>query len=130
MKKRIIIISFMLFTTIGISFGFAEGNLPGITSTDKYENGCISCHNGNDSKLNVIMKDIASHPPIDSMITNVPGDCSMCHSGNALSVVVHKSHYLNPTDNDFVEDYGNCLNCHSLDLTSWSMTVKSGIKNW
>ena len=133
MKIRIIMIAFVLLLVAGVYSGFADGNLPGITSDDNYPNGCVSCHaahDGNDYRLNVGMKEMSSHPTIDSMITNVPGDCAMCHSGDALSKVVHKVHYSNPSENHYVEYYGECLNCHTFDSSSGSMTVKSGKKNW
>lgn len=133
MKIRIMVIAFVLLMAVGVYSGFADGNLPGITSDDNYPNGCVSCHSahdGNDYRLNVGMKEMSSHPTIDSMITNVPGDCAMCHSGDALSKVVHKVHYSNPSENHYVEYYGECLNCHTFDSSSGSMTVKSGKKNW
>ena len=74
---------------------------------------------------------MASHPSIDSMMTNLPGDCAMCHANEALSEVVHKVHFGSPAENNYIEYYqGECLNCHTLDLDSGSMTVKSGTKNW
>lgn len=125
MKNRIIVITFMLLLVVGVYSGFTEGDFP---------NGCVSCHavnGGNDSRMNVgIKENMPSHVPIDSMITNVPGDCAMCHSGDDLGKVVHKVHYSNPFENHFVEDYGDCLSCHALDAGTGVMTVKSGKKNW
>ena len=112
--------------------------LPGINADDQHANGCVDCHNvdgDNDYRLNVSLKKISGHPPIDAMVKTLPNDCMMCHKAGAyagpLSTITHKSHYANPTENEFISNYqGQCLECHSLNLTTGMMTVKSGSKNW
>ena len=112
--------------------------LPGVNAEDQHANGCVDCHtvNGdNDYRLNVSLKEVDGHPPIDMMVKTVPTDCMTCHKAGAyagaLSTITHKSHFANPGENHFISYYqGQCLECHSLNLTTGAMTVKSGPKNW
>ena len=128
----------LLGTVFTVSAEDSVIKLSGITTTDEHPNGCVDCHkvSGNDDfRLNVSLKEVAGHPPIDAMVKTLPNDCMTCHKAGAyagaLSTITHKSHYANPGENNFIAYYqGQCLECHSLNLTSGAMSVKSGPKNW
>ncbi len=112
--------------------------LPGVNTSDQHGKGCVDCHilsGNNDYRLNVSLKGVDGHPPIDTMVKTVPNDCKTCHKAGAyagaLAIVIHKSHYANPAENSFIANYqGQCLECHSLNPETGVMAVKSGAKNW
>ena len=113
--------------------------LPGVTVDDDHPNGCVDCHvkvdEERDHRLNVGVKQFEKHPPIDKMVKKVPGDCMKCHKesskAGAMSDVLHKAHFSKGKENHFVSHYnGECLNCHSIDLATGVMGVKSGLSNW
>ena len=114
-------------------------SLPGITVNDEYPKGCVDCHTkvgaNNEDLLNVEVKKVAKHPPIDKIVKIVPDDCMKCHKAGskagALSGVAHKVHFSKGKDSVFVTHYGGlCLNCHSIDLGTGVISVKSGPANW
>ena len=113
--------------------------LPGVTVEDAHPNGCVSCHavagDGADHRLNVGMKELSGHPPIDAIVKTLPQDCGMCHRPNVpageLSQVLHLSHYQTPAENIFVTIYkGQCLECHTVNTATGAMGIKQGPKNW
>lgn len=113
--------------------------LPGITAKDENPNGCVDCHKsqgeGKDYRVTAELAKIKGHPKVEKIVKTVPKDCAMCHKEGgkvaALNLVMHKVHYQKPADNTFVKVYkGACLNCHSLDMNTGAMSVKSGPKNW
>ena len=112
--------------------------LSGITTTDEHPNGCVDCHTqsgDNDYRLSTELKNLSGHPDVTKIVKTVPKDCAMCHKPNSsagpLNLQVHKIHFQNPGENHFIEYYqGECLACHSLDLSTGEMSVKSGPKNW
>lgn len=133
------------FITIGVFailfsvvFNLSADGLQGINAADTNPNGCVSCHkqnNGADYRLNTMMGDMDDHPSITKMVNNVPQDCMMCHGkdsyGGELSAVVHEAHFEDPDENHFISYYGgDCLNCHSMNVRTGTVTVKSGPKNW
>jgi hypothetical protein len=113
--------------------------LPGILTADRYPNGCVDCHaNEGDkvpAKLNVMLSKLPKHPKVDAIIKVAPTDCGMCHKEGAkmgsLFSVVHKAHFAKKADSQFIKLYdGACLNCHTMDLATGLVSVKSGPKNW
>jgi hypothetical protein len=116
----------------------SAAELPGLTAADKLPKGCVDCHSnqgeGKDYRLNVSLKQVKGHPDIASIVKTVPTDCAMCHkegTPKALSTALHKSHYEKLAESSFVKFYsGECLNCHTLNTTTFQMKVKSGPKNW
>jgi hypothetical protein len=115
------------------------GKLPGLVSADPFPKGCVDCHklqaDGKDYRLNVGLKQVAKHPDITSIVKNVPTDCTMCHKAGAtaglISSAVHKAHYEAKGDGAFVKAYGGeCLNCHTVNPTTFEVKVKSAPKNW
>ena len=138
----VIVMLAALFTfTLAGSILVAEdiAALPGITVDDDHPNGCVDCHvkvnDERDYRLNVGLKQIAKHPPIDKMVKKVPDDCMKCHKegskAGAMSDVLHKSHFSKGKESHFVSNYsGECLHCHSIDLGTGVMGVKSGPSNW
>ncbi len=113
--------------------------LPGVVSPDPFTKGCVDCHKpqtgGTDYRLNVSLKQVPKHPDVASLVRNVPTDCAICHkagtAAKALGVVVHKSHYEARGESAFVKTYGGeCLSCHTLNATTFAMTVKVAPKNW
>jgi hypothetical protein len=112
--------------------------LPGITSKDAYPNGCVDCHidqGGKDSRVIAELAKISGHPKVDKIVKTVPKDCLLCHKAGpkppVFSQAMHKVHFQDPSTNAFVTQYkGTCLNCHSLDLATGVMGVKSGPRNW
>jgi hypothetical protein len=121
------------------------GKLPGLVSTDPFPKGCVDCHKmqpdgKSDYRLSTALKalDIGGgkkHPDITAVVKEVPTGCTMCHkAGTAAGLIstrVHEAHYKAKADSVFVKAYGGeCLNCHTLDQTTFEMKVKSGAKNW
>jgi len=110
--------------------------LPGINAEDQHPQGCVDCHresDSRDSRLNVSLRKVAGHPPIDTIVNTVPDDCNMCHGSYAspLNTITHTAHYANTEENHFVSSYkGQCLECHSIDTSTGKTGVKSGPKNW
>jgi cytochrome c551/c552 len=109
-------------------------SLSGITTKDPRPNGCVDCHKG-DTSIPAVVNKIENHPPVDKIAKTVPNDCFMCHKedtkAGVLDVATHKQHFSNPEKNEFVTKYkGDCLNCHSLDMNTFKMGVKSGPANW
>jgi hypothetical protein len=113
--------------------------LPGVTVDDDRPNGCVDCHvkvdDERDYRLNVEVAHVEKHPPVDKIVKTVPDDCMKCHKegskAGAMSEVSHKSHFTKGKDNHFVSHYsGECLHCHSIDLGTGVIGVKSGPSNW
>ncbi len=113
--------------------------LAGITVKDQRPNGCVDCHrkvdDEKDYRLPVGLSKIKNHPPIEKVVKTVPNDCMLCHKENTkagpLNLITHKDHYQQPEKNNFVSVYkGDCLNCHSLDMTTFKMGIKSAPANW
>ncbi len=141
-RKILVMVFFViLFVTVSAVFVAAEGGvafLPGITDADNTPNGCVDCHSnkgdGQDYRLNLSLVE-DGHVKIDAMVKTLPNDCMLCHKdgskAQALSTRVHEAHYGEEDESHFISYYqGSCLQCHSLDTTTWAMTVKSGPKNW
>jgi hypothetical protein len=140
MRNNTWIVFFLLamFLTVGF-VGFAESPfLPGVTVADDHPKGCVDCHKneggGRDYRLNTSLA-ADGHVDITAIVKNVPQDCGMCHregvAAGPLTQQTHKSHYQNPAENVFVNNYqGACLNCHKLDVATGAMSIKSGPKNW
>lgn len=97
--------------------------------------GCVGCHDGDmAATLGVLLEDLG-HMSVDDDIEEVPGDCLECHSeeGGAwmMSELSHMLHFQDPTNNAFVIDQGgSCLSCHTMDVETGAVAVKSGQKNW
>jgi len=113
--------------------------LPGITTKDEHPSGCVDCHisqgEGKDYRVPAELAKITGHPKIDKIVKTVPKDCLICHKNGpkppVFSQAMHKVHFRNPKGNAFIAVYkGACLNCHSLDIDTGVMSVKSGPKNW
>ena len=113
--------------------------LPGVAAKDPFPNGCVDCHkdqgDGKDFTVIAELAKINGHPKIDKIVKVVPKDCLICHKGGpkppAFNMAMHKVHFEKPAENRFVTEYkGACLNCHSLNLDTGEMSVKSGPKNW
>ena len=114
-------------------------SLSGLTVKDEHPNGCVDCHvkvsADKDNRLNAELKNVEKHPPVDKIVKKAPDGCLLCHKegskAGALNIIVHKDHFSNTKENDFVTNYnGDCLNCHSLDTNTWQMGMKSGPANW
>jgi hypothetical protein len=111
--------------------------LPGLTTTDEWPNGCVSCHKAGsdgDTRLTVLLA-AKKHPNIAAMVRTVPDGCMVCHKegGQAgpLNKQTHRIHYANPGSNKFITvDHGSCLACHTLDVKTGIIKLKSGPKNW
>jgi nitrate reductase cytochrome c-type subunit len=85
--------------------------------------------------LTLEMEQLAKHPKVDKVVKVVPNDCLKCHKegtkSGSLSDLTHKNHFGNPAENYFVTTYkGDCLNCHTLDMNTFKMGIKSGPANW
>jgi hypothetical protein len=108
--------------------------LAGITTKDQRPNGCVDCHKG-DTSIPAVVNKIENHPPVDKISKTVPTDCFMCHKedtkAGVLNIATHKQHFSNPEKNEFITKYkGDCLNCHSLDMNTFKIGIKSGPANW
>jgi hypothetical protein len=138
-----LVLGFALFGgTIVLSAQATGGEtsfLPGITVKDPYPNGCVDCHidqgGGKDSRVMAELAKINAHPKVDKIVKTVPKDCLICHKAGpkppVFSQAMHLVHFQKPSENAFVTAYkGACLNCHTLDLSTGVMSVKSGPKNW
>lgn len=136
-------IAFIVFLLVAGSAGAAESPppafLPGLLQTDTTPNGCISCHQkvgDKDFTIPAELRNIKGHPDISKSIKTVPDDCRACHRDGAklpsIAKVVHLQHFgPDATKNAFVQRYaGSCLNCHKLDLSTGTMSIKSGKANW
>lgn len=113
--------------------------LAGITADDQHPNGCVDCHvkvsDEKDYRMPAELKNIEKHPPVEKLVKVVPNDCLKCHKegakAGAFNQVIHEVHFSNPKENHFVSNYkGDCLNCHTLDMNTYKMSVKSGPANW
>ncbi|MGA2642185.1 MAG: hypothetical protein ABSG21_14930 [Spirochaetia bacterium] len=113
--------------------------LPGVAAKDPFPNGCVDCHkdqgDGKDFTVIAELAKISGHPKIDKIAKVVPKDCLICHKGGpkppVFNQAMHRVHFQKPAENRFITEYkGACLNCHSLDLTTGEMSMKSGPKNW
>jgi len=113
--------------------------LAGITVDDQHPNGCVDCHvkvnDEKDYRIPAELKHVEKHPPIEKIVKIVPNDCLKCHKEGtkpgAFNQVIHKVHFSNPKENHFVAHYnGDCLNCHTLNMNTYKMSVKSGPANW
>jgi len=137
-RSRIFVVVAVFIAVVALSLAADGIQLPGVNAEDAHPNGCVDCHSqgaDSDSRLNVSLKELSGHPPIDAMVKTVPDDCMTCHKAGAyagaLSTITHKSHYANPDENYFVTGYGGlCLECHSVNLTTGMVSVKNGPKNW
>ncbi len=137
--RRITILSGMIlvFSAIFIItsvWGADVPQLAGITTKDQRPNGCVDCHKG-DISIPAVTNKIENHPPVDKITKTVPDDCFMCHKEDTkvgvLNVATHKQHFSNPEKNEFITKYkGDCLNCHTLDMNTFNMGIKSGPANW
>ena len=134
-----LLVTILLFP-IGLAAQESKPLLPGILGADPFPNGCVSCHkNEGDAipwKLNVMLSKIqGGHPKVDAIVKTAPKDCTMCHKEGAkmgtIYSVVHKAHFAKKADSQFIKLYqGSCLNCHSMDLATGLVSIKSGPKNW
>ena len=115
------------------------GKLPGLVSADPFAKGCVDCHkvqpDGKDTRINVLLKQVPKHPDISAIVKNVPTDCGMCHKAGAaagpIANSMHKQHFAAKGNSAFVKTYGGeCLNCHTMDATTFAVKVKSALKNW
>lgn len=106
-------------------------------ANDPFAKGCVSCHAkvpDGDHRLNAGIAKLKGHPGLGA-VKSVPGDCMKCHKPSAkkptFADVIHKAHYGKGAASVFNKTFkGECTHCHSLDLKSGKMTVKSGPKNW
>jgi hypothetical protein len=123
----------------GLAAQDAKVFLPGILAADDYPNGCVDCHkNEGDAipwKLNLMLARIQGHPKVDAIVKTAPKDCAMCHKEGAkmgaLYSVVHRAHFAKKADSLFIKQFhGACLNCHTMDLATGLVSIKSGPKNW
>ena len=108
--------------------------LPGITGKDENPNGCVDCHKS-ETALPVVLAKVKGHPKVEKIVKTVPKDCKLCHKAGGkaaeMNLAMHKAHYQKPAENGFVtSSKGACLHCHSLDMSTGAMGVKSGPKNW
>ena len=136
---RAIVVLLLGSTFLFVDRAYADSPLPGINTEDKYANGCVDCHvdagGGNDTRMNVVLKGFPDHPDVGVIMNTLPDDCYMCHKeGGAespITRITHQQHFESPGDNDFITKYeGSCLACHSVDINTGEVTVKSGPKNW
>ena len=138
MKKLLIgAVTLVLVLSTAPMFIWAQ-DLPGVTVSDDFPNGCVDCHSGEsggEDTLNELMSDLEGHPNVEKIMKQLPTDCYMCHKENMpagpINYATHLSHYGDPDESDFINEYdGACLNCHSIDLDTGEIIVKSGPKNW
>ncbi|MHC4105261.1 MAG: hypothetical protein ACYSR9_10000, partial [Planctomycetota bacterium] len=78
---------------------------------------------------------VAKHPQIDEIVNTTSDDFKICRMESsetgALSKVVDKSHSSKGKDANFVKHMGGeCLHCHSIDLETDAIAIKSGPSNW
>jgi len=144
MRVRLFTILTVVVVLVGVFLasnlmGSDVPKLSGVTVKDEHPNGCVDCHvkvsDEKDYRMPAEIAHVENHPPIDKVVKIVPKDCGMCHKpdakAGALNLVTHKFHYQNPSENHFISNYnGDCLNCHSLDMNTFKMGVKSGPANW
>ena len=85
MKKKMRIIAIVAALAAVLALGLLAdefAKLPGINTEDQHPNGCVDCHKvsgDSDFRLNVSLKEVSGHPPIDSMVNVLPifgVDCS------------------------------------------------------
>jgi hypothetical protein len=133
----VVVLAGMFFTTN--LWGSDTNKLSGITVKDEYPNGCVDCHvkvnDNEDNRISTAVAKMENHPPIDKVVKVVPEGCIMCHKedskAGAFHSITHKTHYKNPSENDFISKHnGDCLNCHTLDMTNFKMGFKNGPANW
>ncbi len=124
---------------IGVAGQESKPLLPGILDKDAYPNGCVDCHvkeaDAVPAKLNLTLAKLQKHPKVDAIIKVVPTSCTVCHKEGAkmgtLFSVVHQAHFAKKADSQFIKLYnGSCLNCHTMDLATGLVSIKSGPKNW
>ena len=100
-----------------------------------FADGCADCHDGTAVPTVGALLEALGHPDVDADTEELPGDCSDCHSEAGgmwfLSEVAHMSHYRDPAENRFVQEFGgDCRHCHVMDADTGEVDVKSGPKNW
>jgi hypothetical protein len=100
-----------------------------------YAEGCADCHDGTAVATVGALLETLGHPDVDEDTEVLPGDCSDCHSEAGgmwlLSEVAHMSHYRDPAENKFVQEFGgDCRHCHVMDADTGEAGVKSSPKNW
>ncbi|NHA16159.1 hypothetical protein [Thioalkalivibrio sp. XN279] len=100
-----------------------------------YAEGCADCHDGAAVATVGALLETLGHPDVSDDTEVLPADCSDCHSEEGgmwlLSEVAHMSHYREPAENKFVQEFGgDCRHCHVMDGETGEAGVKSGPKNW
>jgi hypothetical protein len=145
MKKTIAItasptILILMVTFIGVLVMFSKrAEFPQLVGTTKDEtlNGCVDCHKsrpeiGRDFRLNLALKSKGNHSNAATIADGeIPIVCKICHS-NELFNRVHLIHltgslYEENITNRFLANYQEqCLYCHSLDVSTGEMTIKTG----
>ena len=137
---------FLAVTTVLVLFPFAlaaedsgPNFLAGILEKDDRPHGCVDCHVSEADavtlKVNLMLAKVQRHPKVDALLKTLPNDCGMCHKEGAkmgpLPSVVHKAHFAKKADSQFIKLFqGTCLYCHTMDLASGVVSIKSGPKNW
>lgn len=97
--------------------------------------GCADCHDGAAVATVGALLETLGHANVDADTEELPADCSDCHSEEGgmwlLSEVAHMSHYREPAENKFVQEFdGDCRHCHVMDGETGEVGIKSGPKNW
>lgn len=113
-------------------------DIPGVTGKDPFMNGCVSCHvvlpDGKDMRISQAMKALKKHPDVSKTMKNIPMDCMSCHptkTAMGLDRKLHPLHYGKQEKSVFVTEFnGTCTNCHSMNLKTGKIGIKSGLKNW
>lgn len=118
------LIAALAVSVVGAGVSWAE---------DMYPNGCVSCHT--DGSTVGAMLEAIGHKNVDKMVETIPTDCMDCHSEDGgfgeLYEFIHPAHYSDPANNAFVVDHeGKCTHCHSMDVDTGEVSLKSGPKNW
>jgi len=129
----------LFVASLSVSAAGTVPALPGINAPDNQPKGCVDCHvktATRDFRLTAVLASIpGGHPDVEKLVKNVPMDCLKCHYASQMAPVlgsmVHRNHYRNLVDNDFlITDKGSCLSCHTVDTQSGSIAVKNAPANW
>jgi len=129
----------LFFMALSASAAGSVPALPGINAPDSQPKGCVDCHvktAAKDFRLTAVLDGIkGGHPDVAKMVKNVPMDCLKCHYASQMAPVlgsmVHRNHYQNQTNNDFlITDKGSCLSCHTVDTQSGKIGIKNAAANW
>ena len=135
----LIAIAGLFFASLSATAAGIVPPLPGINAPDTQPKGCVDCHiktASRDFRLTVVLASIkGGHPDVDKLVKNVPMDCLKCHYASQMAPVlgsmVHRNHYQNQKDNDFlINDRGSCLSCHTVDTQSGKIGIKNAPANW